>query len=252
MSMIPIKNKLAFAKMETAGKLLAETMQIALEHIAPGITTLELDAVITKTLVQKGLRSSTIGYGTYRHASCISLNTEVVHGIPSAKKVLKNGDVVKIDICASWNGYCADMARTIFVGPVSESVQHFVKVAHSALDEGISKAFPGNHLGDISAAIQQEVEKYGFGVVRDFAGHGIGKKLHEEPELLNYGRAGQGPVLRAGMALAIEPMITEGDYKVYVAQDGWTVLTKDKSLAAHVEDTVLITENGPKVVTRLP
>ncbi len=250
--MIPIKNKAAFAKMEMAGKLLAETMQITLQQVQPGVSTLDIDAVITKTLVQKGLRSSTIGYGTYRHASCISVNAEVVHGIPSAKKILKNGDVVKIDICASWNGYCADMARTVFVGIVPESAHRLVEVAQSALDKGIAKACSGNRLGDISSSIQQEVEKHGFGVVRDFAGHGIGKKLHEEPELLNYGRAGQGPVLRVGMALAIEPMITEGDYEVYVAQDGWTVLTKDKSLAAHVEDTVLITENGPKVVTRLP
>ncbi len=250
--MIPIKNKAAFAKMEMAGKLLAETMQIALQQIQPGVSTLDIDAVITKTLVHKGLKSSTIGYMGYRHASCISVNAEVVHGVPSAKKNLKNGDVVKIDLCASWNGYCADMARTVFVGIVPESAHRLVEVAQSALDKGIAKACPGNRLGDISFSIQQEVEKHGFGVVRDFAGHGIGKKLHEEPELLNYGRAGQGPVLRVGMALAIEPMITEGDYEVYVAQDGWTVLTKDKSLAAHVEDTVLITENGPKVVTRLP
>ncbi len=250
--MIPIKNKLAFAKMEMAGQLLAQTMHRAAEYVKPGISTLELDAIITKTLIDKGLRSSTIGYAGYKHASCISVNAEVVHGIPSAKKVLKSGDVVKIDICASWKGYCADMARTIFVGTVSPVAHRLVQVAQDALDKGISKAYAGNRLGDISSSIQREVEKHSFGVVRDFAGHGIGKKLHEEPELLNYGHPGQGPVLQVGMALAIEPMITEGHYDVYVAHDGWTVITKDKSLAAHVEDTVLITENGPKIVTRLP
>ncbi len=250
--MIPIKNKVAFAKMETAGALLAETMQEVAEHVRPGVTTAQLDAIITRLLLQKGLRSSTIGYMGYRHASCISVNAEVVHGVPSEKKVLKEGDVVKIDICASWNGYCADMARTLFVGSVRDAAHRLVKVAQDALNKGISKACPGNKLGDISHAIQKEVEDNGFGVVRDFAGHGIGKKLHEEPELLNYGNPHQGPLLRAGMALAIEPMITEGDYQVYVAQDGWTVLTKDKSLAAHIEDTVLITENGPKIITRLP
>lgn len=250
--MIPIKNKLAFAKMEMAGKLLAETMNIALQNVKPGVTTLELDTIINKTLVEKGLRSSTIGYAGYKHASCISVNAEVVHGIPCFKKVLKTGDVVKIDICASWKGYCADMARTAFVGTGSPIAQRLVNVAQSALDKGITKAYAGNHLGDISSSIQREVEAHGFGVIRDFAGHGIGKKLHEEPELLNYGHPGQGPLLRVGMALAIEPMITEGHYDVYVAHDGWTVITKDKSLGAHVEDTVLITEDGPKVVTRLP
>ena len=161
------------------------------------------------------------------------------------------GDLVKVDVCASWNGYCADMARSFFVGePLTEEAKKLVEVARQALDKGIEKACVGNRLSDISSAIQHEVEKYGFGVVRDFAGHGIGKKMHEEPEVLNYGRPGCGPILKEGMTLAIEPMITAGKYAVYVAPDGWTVKTVDGSLAAHVEDTIAITNTGPIILTR--
>jgi len=158
--------------------------------------------------------------------------------------------LVKVDVCASFKGYCADMARALVVGHADESIKKLIIAAHSALDKGISMAQVGNRLSDISAAIQQEVESHGYGVVRDFAGHGIGKQMHEEPEVLNYGAPGKGPVLRAGMALALEPMITMGHYGVYVTQDGWTVKTEDKSIAAHVEDTVVITDQGPLVITR--
>ena len=174
-----------------------------------------------------------------------------MHGVPTKNKLLAPGDVVKVDICASWKGYCGDMARTFFVVHSTPAARKLVEVAQSALDKGIAQALVGNRLGDISAAIQAEVEKHGFGVVRDFAGHGIGKQLHEDPELLNYGSPGQGPVLRAGMTLAIEPMITQGGYDVYITQDGWTVKTEDRSLAAHVEDTIAITDQGPKILTRL-
>ena len=249
--MITIKNKAALHKMETAGQALAQIFKEIEPLIRPGISTLEIDEDIAKRLVQKGLSSRTKGYMGYKHYSCISVNDEVVHGVPTKNKLLAPGDVVKVDICASWKGYCGDMARTFFVVHSTPAARKLVEVAQSALDKGIAQALVGNRLGDISAAIQAEVEKHGFGVVRDFAGHGIGKQLHEDPELLNYGSPGQGPVLRAGMTLAIEPMITQGGCDVYITQDGWTVKTEDKSLAAHVEDTIAITDQGPKILTRL-
>jgi len=249
--MIVIKNKSSIRKMEEAGRLLSGIFNDLEPRVKQGVSTLELDAWIEKQLQAKGLVSKTKGYMGYRHASCISVNDEVVHGVPEAQKILKNGDVVKIDVCASWRGYCADMARAFFIGDVPEKVRDLVTVAKQALDKGIQQARPGNRLSDISAAIQHEVELHGYGIVRDFAGHGIGKQMHEEPEVCNYGEPGEGPVLRAGMTLAIEPMITSGDYTVYVAQDGWTVKTKDKSLAAHVEDTIVITNDTPKILTRL-
>jgi len=248
--MIQIKNKMSIQKMDMAGSLLSEIMETVGKEVGPGVSTAKLDERIHNLLNQKGLVSRTKGYMGYQHVSCISVNDEVVHGVPTKEKILKDGDLVKIDICASWKGYCADMARCFFVGDVSETIQQLVAVAQCSLKKGIEKAVPGNRLSDISAAIQQEVEKHGYGIVRDFAGHGIGKNMHEDPEVLNYGKPGQGPILRHGMTLAIEPMITLGKHSVYVDGDGWTVKTRDKSIAAHVEDTVLITESGPRVLTR--
>ncbi|MFT6765878.1 MAG: methionyl aminopeptidase [Alteromonas naphthalenivorans] len=249
--MITIKNKLALAKMKRAGQALAEIFEEIQPLLRPGLSTLEIDGDIAKRLAQKGLTSRTKGYMGYKHVSCISVNDEVVHGVPSKDTLLVSGDVVKIDICASWKGYCGDMARTFFIVQSTPESKKLAEVAQSALDKGIEMARVGNRLTDISAAIQVEVERHGFGVVRDFAGHGIGKQLHEDPEILNYGKPGKGPVLRAGMTFAIEPMITQGAYDVYITEDGWTVKTKDKSLAAHVEDTIAITDQGPRILTRL-
>jgi len=247
--MIHIKNKLSIEKMAQAGSLLSDILVDVEQLIKPGVSTGEIDAWIELQLREKGLVSSVKGYMGYRHVSCISVNDVVVHGVPRADCILQLGDLVKIDVCASWNGYCADMARSFFVGQPSESAQKLVDVAYQALKKGIEQARVGNKLSDISAAIQEEVEKYGFGVVRDFAGHGIGKNMHEDPEIVNYGKPGKGPVLREGMTFAIEPMITAGKYHVYVADDGWTVKTVDRSLAAHVEDTIAITNAGPVVLT---
>jgi methionyl aminopeptidase len=248
--MITIKDAQALQKMHTAGQYLAELFQALESEVIVGKSTQEIDAWIEKYLLAKGMISQTKGFKTYKHASCISLNDEVVHGVPNVHRVLKEGDLVKIDICASWKDYCADATRCYYVGDVDESVKKFVAVAQRSLDVAIEKALVGAHLSDISAAVQQEVESHGYGVVREFAGHGIGRRMHEEPEILNYGPAGKGPRLKAGMTFAIEPMITMGDYHVYVAKDGWTIKTLDKSMAAHVEDTVAITENGPKILTR--
>lgn len=248
--MITIKNKLALQKMSTAGKLLSSVFEEVKNVLKPGITTLELDSWLESSLREKQLVSQAKGYMGYKHSSCISVNDEVIHGIPRPDKFIKDGDLVKVDICVSWKGYCADMARCFFVGSVSEDSKKLVEVAESALRKGISKAVAGARLSDISAAIQQEVEAFGYGILRDFAGHGIGKKMHESPEILNYGKPGQGPVLRPGMTFAIEPMITAGSHDVFITEDGWTVKTKDKSLAAHVEDTIVVTDGSPKILTR--
>ncbi|HVX01241.1 MAG TPA: type I methionyl aminopeptidase [Candidatus Babeliaceae bacterium] len=249
--MITIKDKQALGHMYTAGQYLATILLDIEQLIIADTSTLFLDKWIEKQLNDKGLVSQSKGYHGYRHVSCISINDVVVHGIPSAQQILKEGDLVKIDVCAAWKGYCADMARCFFVQPILPKVRTLVDVAQSALDHGLSQVEVGNRLTDISAAIQAEVESHGLGVVRDFAGHGIGQRMHEEPEILNYGRSGKGPLLKVGMAFAIEPMITEGDYAVYVAEDGWTVKTSDGSLAAHVEDTVIITDQGRRIITRL-
>ena len=249
--MIVIKNKSSIKKMEEAGSLLSGMFDGLGSIIQAGVATADVDTWIAAELKKRGLLSRMKGYMGYGYVSCISLNNEVVHGVPSAKQ-LKDGDFLTVDVCASYKGYCADMARQFFVGTPSADAKRLAEVAEKSLKAGIAKARVGNRLTDISAAIQQVVEQAGFGVVRDFAGHGIGKQMHEDPEILNYGVPGQGPVLCAGMAFAIEPMITAGHYAVRIAADGWTVCTKDNSLAAHVEDTVVITDNGPKVVTRNP
>jgi len=249
--MIMIKNKRAIAKMEEAGKRLAHIFQHMGDHVVAGMSTLAVDTWIEDQLKKAQLLSETKGYHGYRHASCISINDELVHGVPSEKKMIKIGDTVKIDVCASWQGYCADMARQFFIGTVSVQQKNIASVTEKALEVGIKKACSGSHLSDISAVIQCEIESGGFAVVRDFAGHGIGKNMHEDPEILNYGSPGKGPILRPGMTFAIEPMVAIDSYKVYVADDGWTVRTVNGSYTGHVEDTILITDNGPKVLTRL-
>jgi methionyl aminopeptidase len=249
--MISIKDQHAIDVMAVAGRLLSHIFVAMEQHMVPGMNALSLDTWIAEELKRNRFVSQMKGYQGYQHVSCVSINDEVVHGIPQAHKVFKEGDLVKVDVCASLDGYCADMARCFFVGSrIDDNARRLVEVAYRALDKGIEKAVPGNHVSDISAAIQQEVEKHGFGVVRIFAGHGIGKYMHEDPEILNYGLPGRGPRLKAGMAFALEPMITYGHYDLYIEKDGWTAKTIDKSLAAHVEDTVVITEQGPRIVTR--
>jgi methionyl aminopeptidase len=177
----------------------------------------------------------------------------VVHGVPSNQVIVQQGDLVKVDVCAAWKGYCADMARAFLVDVTEPSapLKQFMQTAQNALDAGIQQAGEGNRLFDISYAIQQVAEQHGYGVVREFAGHGIGKSMHEEPDVPNYGNKGTGMMLRAGMTFAIEPMITMGSYDVFIMKDGWTVQTTDQSLAMHVEDTIVITQNGPEILTRL-
>ncbi len=250
--MITIKDKRARDKMAAAGQLLAQVFAEIAPYLRENMSTLDIDTLIAQELSRKKLVSQSKGYKGYQHVSCISVNDEVVHGVPRASKVLKSGDLVKIDVCASFDGYCADMARCFFVGQQAHaSSERLVDVAYKALDRGIENAVVGGRLSDISAAIQEEVEKHGFGVVREFAGHGIGRSMHEDPEIVNYGKRGHGPLLKAGMAFALEPMITLGNHDICILSDGWTAKTRDGSLAAHVEDTIIITENGPHIITRL-
>ena len=194
--MITIKDKSGIEKMYSAGQLLAGIFMRLTSLIEPGITTFAIDSWIETEIKNAGLVSQMKGYmGSYHHVSCISINDEVVHGIPSKLKIINEGDLVKVDVCASWKGYCADLARCFYVGNMPDSVKNFIETTQRALNKGIEQARTGNRLSDISAAIQQEVEKDGYGVVRDFAGHGIGKKMHEDPEILNYGKPGQGPLI---------------------------------------------------------
>lgn len=249
--MIELKHEHAFATMRQAGMYLAELFEILESSLVVGMSTLDIEMSIQKFLTEHHMISQSMGYAGYRYASCISLNDEVVHGIPRADRKIAPGDLVKVDVCASWQGYCADITRCFQLPPVLAVGTSLVGAAQRALDAGIACAVPGRHLSDISYAIQQEVERAGFQVVRDFAGHGIGRKMHEEPEILNYGRPGRGPIIREGMAFALEPMITQGNYQVRVDRDGWTARTVDGSLAAHVEDTVVVTAQGPEVITRM-
>lgn len=249
--MIVIKNKQAIDKMKKAGQLLAQIMQEVTPLIIKGATTLQIDNFVEQRIYELGMKPECKGYAGYRHSTCISVNDVVVHGVPSNKVVLKSGDFVKIDVVASYNGYCADMARYFFVGKVDIVVKRLAAVAQFALDSAIELAVEGNRLSDISSCIQKIVEKEGFGVVRSFAGHGIGKHMHEDPEIPNFGKPGLGPVIRNGMTFAIEPMITQNSFEVKVMADGWTAKTVDGGIAAHVEDTVLVTKSGPQILTRL-
>ena len=248
--MIIIKTRSAIEIMKKAGRLLAGVVDSIRPFVKQGISTLELDALIENSLLDAGMKSECKGYSGYRHATCISINDGIVHGVPSDKIVLKNGDFVKIDVVASYGGYCADMTRFFFIGTVAPVVRKIARTAQLALNSAIAKAVPGNHLSDISAEVQRVAESAGFGVVRCFAGHGIGRSMHEDPEIPNYGVAGRGPILRAGMTFAIEPMITEHGFDVNIDDDGWTARTADGGYAAHVEDTILITDAGPKILTR--
>lgn len=247
-----VKNKGAIDKMRVAGQHLAQLMEEVKGLIAPGMSTLELDTLIDQRIVSRGLKPVCKGYAGYQHATCISVNDVIVHGIPSRETVLKFGDFVKIDVIASYKSYCADITRYFFVGQAQEVAYKMAEVAQRALDAAIKIAVPGNKVSDISACVQEIVEKEGFSVIRAYSGHGIGKDLHEEPDIPNFGKPGKGMVLQEGMTLAIEPMIAERGCDVTVMKDGWTARTADGGLAAHVEDTIVVRRGGAEVLTRLP
>lgn len=251
MEKIVIKNKVAIDKMRIAGQVLARILEEVKPLMVVGVNTLEIDAFIELHMLKDGLKPVCKGYAGYRFATCISLNDVIVHGIPSKEIVLKSGDFVKIDVVGSYRDYCADITRYFFIGVVSDTVKRLAQASQDALDQAIAHIKIGSRLSDISALIQQHVESKGFSVIRDFAGHGIGKALHEPPCVPNYGQPGKGPFLQEGMTLAIEPMIAERGYKTRVMSDGWTAKTEDGGLAAHVEDTIVVGKNGAEVLTRL-
>ena len=246
--MIIIKNNNELNYMRKSGRIVAETLLLIEEKIKPGITTAELDRIAEEFIIKQGAKPSFKGLYGFPSSLCISINEQVVHGIPGAYK-LTEGDIVSVDCGAVFQGFHGDAARTFSVGNVSQEAQKLIEVTKNCFFEGIKFAHIGNRLTDISHAIQTYVEHSGFSVVRDFVGHGIGRNLHEDPEVPNFGMPGRGPKLREGMVLAIEPMVNVGDCKVLTLSDGWTVVTKDRKLSAHYENTVAILPDGPEILT---
>ena len=234
--------------MRAASRVVKAALDAAERFIKPGVSTLEIDAVIEETIRSLGGIPSSKGFCGYPNASCISVNDVVIHGIPSIAAV-KTGDIVSVDITVLLNGYQGDAARTFPVGTVSAADAALIAAARDAFFAGMEYAKAGNRVGDISAAVQLYSELHGYGVVRAFTGHGIGKKMHEPPEVPNYGKHGTGSPLKAGLCIAVEPMITAGDWRVHIERDGWTVRTNDRSRAAHYENTVMITDGAPEILT---
>jgi methionyl aminopeptidase len=242
--MIILKTLEELELISRAGQIVAECQKMLIQELKPGMTTLELD-VLTETYIRDhGGIPAFKGYRNYPKSLCASLNEEVVHGIPS-KRVLKDGDIIGLDVGAIIEGFYGDGAVTVSVGEVQPSIRQLIQVTQEALSKGLEQAVVGKRLSDISSAIQTHVERHGFSVVRDFVGHGIGRQLHEEPQVPNYGKPGQGPRLKPGMALAIEPMVNMGEAGVKVLEDGWTAVTSDGSLSAHFEHTIAIEPVGP-------
>ncbi|SET56890.1 methionine aminopeptidase, type I [Natronincola peptidivorans] len=248
--MIYIKSGQEIEIMRQAGKIVAETHELLKEAIRPGITTKELDKLAEAYIIKKGAIPAFKGYGGFPASICTSINHEVVHGIPGLKR-LEDGDIISIDIGVLYEGYYGDAAKTYGVGQISEQAQRLIHVTRESFYEGIKNAYEGKRLSDISHAIQAYVENEGFSVVRNYVGHGIGTKMHEEPQVPNYGLPGKGPRLQAGMVLAIEPMINAGTYEVKVLSDGWTVVTIDGRYSAHYEHTVAITQGEPEILTTI-
>jgi methionyl aminopeptidase len=254
--MIPIKTSEEVIKMRAACRIAAEVLEKMSNFAREGVSTQDLDDFGRGLMEEAGATSATFGYSgssgsrcKYPAYSCISLNDELVHGIPSKEVILKNGDVLSIDLSLFYGGFAGDNTKIVRVGSVSPEAEKLSKATEEALMIGISKAIAGNRIGDISHAIEAHAIEHNYGVVREFVGHGIGKSLHEKPQIPNYGRAHSGPLLKAGMTLAIEPMFTQGSPAVYVCSDGWTVKTSDGLLAAHCEHTILVTNSFPEILT---
>ncbi len=248
--MVEIKTRQEIEKIKKSGTILRQALELVKSHVKVGITTKELDEIAEDFIRSKGAIPACKGYEGFPGTMCISVNDEIVHGIPGNRK-LEEGDVVSFDSCVLLDGWYSDSAITVIVGqPKTEKDKKLVEVTERALYIGIEKAIAGNRVGDISAAVQEFVEKNGFSVVREYTGHGVGRHLHEDPSVPNYGKKGTGMILKEGMCLAIEPMVCAGDYRLYTAKDGWTAKTVDHSNAAHFEHTIAITKNGPEILTK--
>ena len=237
--------------MREAGRITGEALVLAGEAVREGVSTKHLDDIIHDHIVRSGARPSFLGYGGFPGSACISLNDEVIHGIPSKDRILKEGDIVKIDVGAFYKGFHGDSANTFAVGNVSDEAKRLIEAAKISFEMGIGQAKPGNRLGDVGFAIESYVRKCGFSVVREFVGHGIGKELHEDPSVPNYGTPGHGVKLCKGMAIAVEPMVNAGTHEVYVLPDRWTVKTKDGRLSAHYEHTNILTDDGVISTTKV-
>jgi len=252
--MIYLKNKEEIQKMRSAAQVVVEALGKMRENVVPGVTTWDLDRMAEDLAVSKGARPAFKGYSSYPASVCFAVNSEVVHGIPSKKNVLKEGDIVGLDFGVVLDGFYGDSAITVPVGNISPEAEKLLRVTEESLMRGIREARPGNRLYDISAAIQEYVEGEGFSIVRSFVGHGIGKKLHEDPQVPNFvpenGNNGRGMKLKPGMVMAIEPMVNVGRPDVKILKDGWTAVTVDGTLSAHFEHTVAVTEDGPLVLTQ--
>ena len=247
--MIIVKNSEQLRLMREAGKITAEALLVARDMIRPGISTKAIDEKIQRFIEKCGATPSFLGYGGFPGSACISINDEVIHGIPSMKRIINEGDIVSVDVGARFRGYNGDSARTYPVGKVSDLALKLISVTEASFYEAMKVARAGNRIGDIGHAVESFVISNGFTVVRDFIGHGVGANLHEDPEVPNFGRAGHGARLYPGMTLAIEPMVNAGIHKVKTLSDGWTVKTLDGSLSAHFENSIAITESDPEILT---
>lgn len=247
---IALKTPEEIEKMRRSGAILRQVHQAVSAAVRPGATTLDLERVAAAKIVELGARAAFKGYNDYPACLCTSVNDEVIHGIPSGKKVLRDGDIVSVDCGVILDGYYSDAAETYPVGQLSPQTQKLLEVTKASLERAIEAVHVGGTVGDIGATVQELCEGEGYGVVRDFVGHGIGKSMHEDPQVPNFGRRGKGTKLKAGMVLAIEPMINAGSADVKVLQDGWTAVTVDGSMSAHFEHTVAVTKDGPLVLTR--
>jgi len=248
---IILKSDDEIAIMREAGRIVANTLQVLVDELRPGLVVKELDRIVRREFAKHDVIPTFLGYGhpAYPATVCVSVNEEIVHGIPG-KRVIQEGDIVSLDLGCTYKGFVADSAVTVIVGKPKDTVaEKLVDVTRGALAAGIAKAQAGNRMGEISHAIQTHIESNGFGVVREYVGHGVGRDMHEEPQVPNFGPVDRGPVLKKGMVLALEPMVTVGDWRTRQLEDNWTVVTADGSLAAHFEHTIAITENGAKVLT---
>ena len=249
--MIQVKNSAQIAAMKEAGRITGEALLVARDHVRPGISTKELDTVIRNYIEKCGAKPSFLGYAGFPGSACISINDEVIHGIPSKTRILEEGDIVKIDVGAFYHGFHGDSARTIPVGKVSKEAETLIKATRESFFAGVEMAKAGNRIGDIGSAIENCVKAYGYSVVRRYIGHGVGQELHEQPDVPNYGTPGRGVRLCNGMTLAIEPMVNIGTHEVIDMNDGWTVKTADKKLSAHYENTIALTPDGVMILTEV-
>jgi len=249
--MVNLKTSRELRLMREAGKISQEALLKAGEAVRPGVSTFELDKIVRTTIEKAGAIPNFLGYGGFPASACISVNSVVIHGIPSKKQILKEGDIVSIDAGACYEGFNGDNAWTFPCGKISEEAQRLLDATRESLFEAIKMAQPGNRVGDIGSTVQRSVEARNYSVVRDFVGHGVGAKLHEDPSVPNYGTPGRGVRLLPGMTIAIEPMVNAGGHEVLVLGDGWTTVTRDGSLSAHFEHTVAITPDGPVILTAL-